>query len=351
VGCTSPARGDLHSAISQNTRSAGSGTEISWKKSVSHSARPFEPFRLLTPDGIQLAGLLGRPEYTESRPRGVLLVHGFCGDKTENGLFSHIADSLVGRGFHVLAYDWRGLGESTGEFQDYTLGVHAWDFELVSAWFTQQYRIQPENTCALGFSLGATVIVRSLEFGCHFGSAAFLSPAVKPAISMLPRYNTPEQKEEIRLTGLLRKPENQVCIGTKMLESLQRASFEYQDIQCGKNVLVCHGSEDARIPVNLVREEVGKLYSPNVSYHELSGASHSFQPRPHYNAQLTDLLQDWLERQNNESVGYTFVTSSSIRRSSSSNEKSLPASSKSSSSSTFRARGSNHAVATRAASS
>src|SRR5688500_1723348 len=84
-------------------------------------------------DGTQLAADIYSAE--NQPPRGVLvLVHGFAGDKQEGGLFPLLAEHAGKQGFDCLAYNWRGITPSTGDFPNSTIKQHAADFTDVAHW-------------------------------------------------------------------------------------------------------------------------------------------------------------------------------------------------------------------------
>ncbi len=53
---------------------------------------------------------------------GIAMFHGFTGNRTEaHRLFIHVARALSDSGFVVLRFDFRGSGDSDGEFDDMTV--------------------------------------------------------------------------------------------------------------------------------------------------------------------------------------------------------------------------------------
>ena len=72
--------------------------------------------RILIPrrNGEKLVGLFYTSKNTENK-KIVILVHGFPGDKIENGRFPILANELTKEGIDVLAYDLPGYGENKRE--------------------------------------------------------------------------------------------------------------------------------------------------------------------------------------------------------------------------------------------
>ncbi len=221
-----------------------------------------------------------------------MLVHGFAAEKTENGLFPPLAQALAMSGFAVLAYDWRGLGQSDGTFAKTKLDDHVSDFRDAVPWFQHEYNILPSHLTVVGFSLGATIIALSMKDGFHPRSAIFLSPALRPAQDMWPRYDTPEIHQALNRDNYLLK--NSVQVGRPFLESLRDTDLapagEYKS---PVPLLVCHGTADERIPFETSR----LLFGQNNSLATLrifNGASHSFRPENPHRQNLAQTMCDWL---------------------------------------------------------
>jgi alpha-beta hydrolase superfamily lysophospholipase len=244
-------------------------------------------------DGCTLSGLIGRPgKRKRAGVQGIVLVHGFAAEKRENGLFEHIAAKLVVEGYTVLLYDWRGLGDSKGDFSSTSLETHEKDFRFVAKWFEDHERLTPASTCALGFSLGATLVGLSLKNGLSFGRLIFLSPAIRPALNMWPRYDTPEIKSEVSSKGYFLK--NEVRVGQGMLDSLRTTDLGTTALDCHVPLLACHGTSDSRIPVSTTREAFECVAKSAVRFVEFKNASHSFQPKQQHWDRLADVIAKWL---------------------------------------------------------
>lgn len=162
---------------------------------LAHDAA-FTPFTIPTRDGIDLAAELISPSGAERRGT-IVFVHGFCGNKGENGLFRALAAYCATCGFEGLLYDWRGIGQSEGDFASSTLSDHVSDFEQVVEWAASNRSSGAGLIHAVGFSLGAAVVGLALRRRVRLASAAFLSPAVRPTLSMWPRYDTPRIRHDL----------------------------------------------------------------------------------------------------------------------------------------------------------
>jgi dienelactone hydrolase len=244
-----------------------------------------------TQDGLRLSAIWARPGSSKVHRgvvhRGVvILVHGFAAEKDEKGLFPPVEESLIERGYCVLRYDWRGLGESEGDFSATKLATHVDDFKDVVQWVFEQTGSTAENMSAVGFSLGATIVGLALSDGTQLGSASFWSPALMPDRDMWPRYNTPEIRQQLRDCGYILK--NNVKVGSVFLDSLRDARLS--TISNVSRVLICHGTADERIPLTTSQLFVGRCANAKLEIFE--GANHSFGSE--HRAQLISKYCNWL---------------------------------------------------------
>ena len=73
-------------------------------------------------EGQQIVGMLHAPDGAEGLSPAVVMFHGFTGTKVEpHRLFVKTARRLAEEGFYVLRFDFRGSGDSEGEFREMTL--------------------------------------------------------------------------------------------------------------------------------------------------------------------------------------------------------------------------------------
>src|SRR5687767_10356095 len=129
----------------------------------SASATSSEPrtIELKSPDGI----LLKASYYSPGRPGpGLLLFHACNRDRSSWNGFSVAAAT---RGFHVLAMDFRGYGQSGGARGDDPLQVQwiaerEWpaDIDAAYAWLTSQPGVNKTRIAAGGASCGANESVQ-----------------------------------------------------------------------------------------------------------------------------------------------------------------------------------------------
>ena len=255
-------------------------------------------------EGIKLSATIGEPP--EKKPIGtIIFVHGFGGNKFENGLFTMLAKRCLSIGFLTVLYDWRGIGSSEGDFKSTAIENHVSDFTKVVEWVRSRSNEYKQPVCAVGFSLGAAIV--GLSFNkTQLDCISYLSPAVRPSISMWPRYNSTEVWQSIKNRGFIEKEGSSVLIGQSILESLRDTDLGLQAFVLPKPLLVCHGKNDKRIDCAHTREifNNSKHNAPLLQYHEIPGASHSFRPTNTNWPKISKFVAKWF---------YQKVTSANIR--------------------------------------
>jgi len=192
-------------------------------------------------DGIELAGW-----YATGTPGGpaVILVHGIDGNRTSDSLHL-LGRDLHRHGFGILALDLRGHGRSAdarvtaGAREVHDLGG-AVDFLLAE-------NVPPGRIGAIGFSLGAVVVILG----------AVDDPAIRAVVADSPyaaarNLILPEAERETGLPAALFRPfVPGMTAAARLLYGIDVDALRPEHAVAGLDypVLVSHGSDDARIPV------------------------------------------------------------------------------------------------------
>ena len=104
----------------------------------------------------QVFGVLHLPESTPAP--GSIMCHGFTGHKAEtHRLFVDAARDFTRNGVAVLRFDFRGSGDSEGEFHEMTVSREIEDARAALDFLASRPEVDPSRLGVLGLSLGGCV--------------------------------------------------------------------------------------------------------------------------------------------------------------------------------------------------
>lgn len=134
-----------------------------------------EGLRLRSADGLSLEGELDRADPT----RGVLVLchpHPRMGGSMNAPLLLALRDALVGSGWSVLRFNFRGIGASEGESSTGIAEVA----DAAGAIAVAADRFPDAPTAIAGWSFGGAVALRAASATEDLVACATIAPAVKP---------------------------------------------------------------------------------------------------------------------------------------------------------------------------
>lgn len=124
-----------------------------------------ETFAQFTAQGQRLYGMLHVPD-SPAPAHGwpsVVLLHGLTGNRTEaHRSFVLLSRRLAAQGVASLRFDFRGSGESQGDFGSAAVGTRVQDAQTAAEYVRRQPGLDPERVSLLGYSLGALVACLAL---------------------------------------------------------------------------------------------------------------------------------------------------------------------------------------------
>jgi len=107
--------------------------------------------------GQTLVGMIHMPAGAGPFP-AVLLFHGFTADRNEHHfLLVKAARALMAAGFVALRFDFRGSGESEGDFSQVTIEGEISDGLAARAWLRDHPAVDPARVGVCGISVGGAV--------------------------------------------------------------------------------------------------------------------------------------------------------------------------------------------------
>ena len=108
----------------------------------------------------QIIGVLHVPDSLKKGERApaIVMLHGFTGHKSEaHRLFVHVARALCNAGYIVLRFDFRGSGDSDGEFEDMTVPGEVSDAARAVDFISELDMADPKKIGVIGLSMGGRV--------------------------------------------------------------------------------------------------------------------------------------------------------------------------------------------------
>jgi dienelactone hydrolase len=107
-------------------------------------------------EGEPVLGVLHLPDSTPAP--GIIMCHGFTGHKAEaHRLFVGAARDFCRHGLAVLRFDFRGSGDSAGEFREMTLSREITDARTALGFLASRPEVDADRLGVLGLSFGGCV--------------------------------------------------------------------------------------------------------------------------------------------------------------------------------------------------
>lgn len=214
--------------------------------------------------------LAGRLEFPKNRyPHNyVILAHCFACSKNINTI-TNISESLTASGFGVLRFDFTGLGESAGDFENTNFSGNVDDLVEAADWLKENYAAP---TLLIGHSLG--------------GAAVIFAAAEIPSVKAVAVINTPSNPEHVKqllkdnAEEIASKGEAVVNLGgenftikKQFLDDLENKPLTKVVDDFDIALLVLHAPQDNIVSINNAQEIYTAAHHPK-SFVSLDGADH-----------------------------------------------------------------------------
>ncbi len=233
---------------------------------------------------MDLYGVLHLPVQRGKKFPAVVFCHGYTGTKVEpHRIFVKMARELANRGIAALRFDFRGSGDSDGNFEDMTISGEISDTVKALDWLQEngvRHGIDTENISLLGMSMGGLVAACVAGKDKRVKSLA-LWAAVSDLNASLERIG---QKRKDSIRGL---PGGLTDYGGNIVGKEFLAEFEHirplSEIQKFKGpVLILHGTADDMEPSSNATDYHNAIAEKNPCNHLylIEGADHTFNSVP-----------------------------------------------------------------------
>jgi fermentation-respiration switch protein FrsA (DUF1100 family) len=241
----------------------------------------------------QLVGMLHLPDGPGPHP-AVLFYHGFTGDRIENHfIFVKMARRLAAAGMVAMRFDFRGSGESQGEFVDMTLPAEVDDARMALAWLRAHPAVDATNVSILGLSMGGAVAaaiagedpdVRKLVLWSALAAPLELFES-EAGGQPLPPPLGPQPDGTFDVGGHL--------IGPAFIQTLGDVQPLALVSDFRRPVLIIHGTNDPTVPPDHARRFLQAIGEAYATLHWIEGADHTYSAHV-WEQQVMDLTRDWL---------------------------------------------------------
>lgn len=223
---------------------------------------------------------------------GVVMCHGFTGSRIENHcLFVKTARKLCSGGFAVLRFDFRGSGESEGEFKDVTFYSEIEDAEKAVKFMLEQKEIDRNKIGLIGLSMGGAVAsctaykfreIKSLVLWSAVARSQLLEDLLRIAVN--------------NLHGPLHYPVdyNGWLISRKFIESTRKLNVPACLAKFKNSVLLIHGSNDTGVPLEHA-ETSYKMLKHEKKLVIIKNADHTYS-RDKLEKEVMGLTSGWLKK-------------------------------------------------------
>jgi dipeptidyl aminopeptidase/acylaminoacyl peptidase len=198
--------------------------------------------------GQQLIGMLHIPDNGTSPCPAVVFFHGFTSTKVEpHRIYVKTARKLASAGFYAFRFDFRGSGDSEGDFSETTIGGEISDAIKSIDVLTAMEGVDAERIGVLGLSMG----------GCVAACVSGQDARVKSTVLWAPFSDDPPDLVQMFLAGYAERPNpdedfadyNGNTIGKAFIEELPQVRPSQEIQRFSGPLLIIHGEADEMVPV------------------------------------------------------------------------------------------------------
>ena len=242
----------------------------------------------LNVNGRLLRGCVRAPEGNAPFPTAIFY-HGFTVDRIGmQRLHELFARALVDQGFACVRFDFYGLGESEGDFNEMTLGHEIEEAKAIYRWTAEQDFCDPENLYITGHSQGGLI-------------CTVIAPELQPKAMVLwaPALNMYYGASE-RARTMMGPTENGwdiegLELSREYIDEIRRMDLRAMALGYSGPTLLIHGEKDELVPVDCAYE-YGDIYGSTMKLVIIPGANHQFRSL-NWKKQVYDASTDFLKAQ------------------------------------------------------
>jgi hypothetical protein len=242
----------------------------------------------------QVVGMLHLPEERGSRVPAVACFHGWTGNKAESHrIFVTFARMLAYAGIAVLRIDFRGSGDSEGDFSSMTVTGELEDARAAVRFLQERSEIDPERIGVVGLSMGGLVAALLLGEDDDL-KAGVLWSAVSNMNAAAERKQPPGSEEAFARAGYLDM--GGWLVGQEFVNELPKLKPLEVIRHTGAPILIIHGDEDEVVPHADAEDYAAALAESRKPHelHTIKGAGHTYDSQAWETEVLLTSLE-WLD--------------------------------------------------------
>ena len=207
--------------------------------------------------------------------RWIFFCHGFGSDKS--GSYESRAEKAVEEGWNAVRFDFRGNGESDGDFIDQSLSSKIKDLEAAVNYF------EPDSYVVFGSSFGGKVV---FHFTAENDPEAVIGRAPVTYNSIMEKYRSviEEKGEFTHHPG--------ATIDERFYDDLDTYSFKECAERIDVPVAIFHGAADSTVHIENSIEAFGEL-GTDTMLQKFKGEKHSFSEKA--DQKMQKMIFNWLE--------------------------------------------------------
>lgn len=232
----------------------------------------------LSNNGEKIFAILHRPLNLERVP-AVVICPGFAGNKCGKfRMFVTLAQELAKSGIAVLRFDYRGAGDSEGEFKDITLEGKISDTLKCLDFLSNDPQMDPSRIGILGRSLGGAIAILAARRFSLVKSLALWAPVFKsdPWRELWESFKSNQKLDQAKQEMLSKLPAN--IPNLEFLSQFFKLDLQ-KELDGLKKVplLHVHGEQDQVVKIQHAKDfENARLGLDNTRFIQLPKSDHDF---------------------------------------------------------------------------
>ena len=221
--------------------------------------------------------------HSESPVPVVVLATGDSPSGSHGQTWQNLVPMLNSRGVGTFLFDFAGLGDSPGVYEDLTLSVGCRNFRAVMRYLKEDPRHDTTRVGVIGASYGGNVVLLEAAKYPEIKAIGLKSPS-----SFLPEgYELQYGPDLMKAWGETGFSETVGLKYTAVIDSLFHNTFA-KAAKIEAPVRIVHGTADTAVPIRHSRDLARIM--PDVSLHEVEGADHWYAVGNEWQIMADDLV-------------------------------------------------------------